>query len=318
MSELDFVRATLADEMGRWDTGALSRASTLSVPDAVLGVGRGLAKADIYSEWSVWFVESLANPARYASGRFKYAQLFSDVLESVRSAFPSFTEPDAKELASEVSRIIQRRLKTYEMRRRRSFSRDEKLTLLGLSGDPPRCWITGMEFSDEAIDIFLNGSSVKIPQPLYVDVLRPIGLKDQDFMIQVDHVSPFSTGGDEGENLKLATGWANRHKSAYMSLYEVAGAPLVPRYTHMEKHFSLPRPFWSVRVLATSRRCEHKGGCEKTVGTAELTVAPRRIEGMLNPLNLMACCPDHDPLDSSTRMLPKAVVERIWGSTKLK
>lgn len=134
---------------------------------------------------------------------------------------------------------------------------------------------------------------------------------ERDFAIEVDHVVPFSRGGEDKDNLELACGWCNRSKSANMSIYEVEGQPRSAG-PNVLGFGSLPQPFWIVRLLALIRTCEHPDGCDRSVENAEMTVVPIRAGGALNPTNLRVTCYDHDPLGSN-RLLPPSAVRKIWG-----
>jgi len=140
--------------------------------------------------------------------------------------------------------------------------------------------------------------------------LRGKGLQQRDFRIEIDHVLALASGGDD-ESLRLACGWCNRHKSNYGAIYDVNGAPRRPR-TPTLSHYSLPRPFWTVRVLALVQHCEHGLGCSNTVDNSELTIAPVSSGGAMNPSNLQVTCLEHDPLGTD-RFLPASEVSLLWA-----
>jgi hypothetical protein len=166
-----------------------------------------------------------------------------------------------------------------------------------------RCWICGYSFSTGVVDRFLSdefqahGTKLK-----FVDVFKPIGRVNNDTRIEIDHVLPFSAGGAEGDNLRLACGWCNRNKAAAFSIYEQAITPSAVNLSS-KRRINIPRPIWVLRLLATRRRCEAQGGCECRTSTHELTVALHNPAGDPNPMNLMVICRDHDPM-SADRFVP--------------
>jgi hypothetical protein len=141
-------------------------------------------------------------------------------------------------------------------------------------------------------------------------VYKPRGLIERDLRIEIDHVFPFSQGGQDEDNLQLACGWCNRHKSAHLSIYDVEGQPRSAGQNSLGIS-SVPQPFWVVRLLALNRTCEYQSGCTRSVQTAELTVAAIRESGALNPTNLRVTCREHDPL-GAIRLQPPSVAKQIW------
>ena len=77
-----------------------------------------------------------------------------------------------------------------------SLDDDLKLRLWDEAGPEQRCWICGFRFDAQAADEFLGGTGVA-PRalPLFMDYLKPRGLKPRDFRIEIDHVMPVSAGG---------------------------------------------------------------------------------------------------------------------------
>jgi 5-methylcytosine-specific restriction endonuclease McrA len=222
------------------------------------------------------------------------------------------TKSERHEIAVSVARILQMISKLWQdIRRRRALSRDDKRLLLDISGKPPRCWICGAAFKEVDVDNFLFGRTALSDLPRFVDVLRPRGLDERDLSIEVDHVVPFSRGGQDKGNLALSCGWCNRAKGAYTSIYDVAGQPLRAQPNSIGLH-SLPQPFWVVRLLALGEGCTHPDGCELSRHNAELTIAPIREAGALNITNLRVTCFGHDSL-GSRRLQPPGFVRKLWG-----
>ncbi len=179
---------------------------------------------------------------------------------------------------------------------------------------PARCYLCGFAFSEEARDAFLRVNGRDAPVlPLLVDVFRP-RLKLRDISIEVEHVVPVAASGHGQDNLRLACGWCNKHKSSRVSLYEAPFmAPRVVRYAvgPHELH-ELPNPFWSIRILALRGRCQHQEGCARTAKDAELFLTLADWAGSPNPTNLLVHCEEHDPL-VLYRMRDRAEVAALWA-----
>lgn len=308
----NFIEFALHDSAGVWSPDNVARLADLDVPQKVLGRRRSLLKGDINEQWARWFAESLADPRRIAQSKITYPFLFGEVFKAVEEKFHSEkTRPEKQEIASMTARIILHLSDAFEKnRKRRSITLDERRLLLDIAGEKPRCWICGVAFRAEAIDNFLDGSSTPIELPPFVDVFKPRGLAQRDLAIEIDHVLPFSKGGQEEANLTLACGWCNRYKSAYTSIYDVEGQPRTAGKNSLGIT-SLPQPFWVVRLLAVVRNCEHPNGCSCSVQDTEMTVIPINERGALNPTNLRVVCYEHDPL-GSRRLQPPGIVKTLW------
>jgi hypothetical protein len=215
-------------------------------------------------------------------------------------------------LVSKERGVVHCKAERRRQRGRVCLTREERITLLDLSGEPPACWICGHPFSSISTDNFLNVERREIPLPEFVDLLKPRGLKTQDFRIEVDHVRPYSLGGEDGDNLKLSCGWCNRQKAALESIYDVPGRPRQNKGMLSEVISSLPQPFWVVRVLALSEICQHQQGCSAQKTSSILTIAPRSMSGSMVPSNLCVVCNEHDPL-KNVRFQPRRVVEKLWS-----
>jgi len=296
-----------------WNSEFLDELARLQVPGGLLGGQRTLLRADIREQWARWFVESLADPRRYARERVRYPRIFEDVYGVVQTRFPHFSKPEQMSLASVAARTLLDFVARFrESEGRQPVSLRDRLRLLDFAGDKPRCWICGATFSESAIDSFRDRAEGRISVPLYLDVLKPRGVFPRDLLIEVDHIVPRSRGGgDDVENLALACGWCNRHKSSYSSIYDVEGRPRTPGSKSMQVS-SLPQPFWTVRVLATVRNCQHPGGCTYSADNSAVTVAPVCENGTMNPMNLRVTCYQHDPY-KSLRYHPYRAVREIWN-----
>ncbi|MFO7597059.1 MAG: hypothetical protein R6W92_12050, partial [Desulfocurvibacter africanus] len=175
-------------------------------------------------------------------------------------------------------------------------------SLIDAVGAEPRCYLCGYKFEEEAVKHFLEGKEYNRKPKSFVDYLRPHGLDPRDFRVELDHVFPFSLGGRNGENLRIACGWCNRFKSNKISLFESSSYHKSIDHPYIGRT-SIPKPFWSIRLIATRGRCEHMDGCNKTIKNAHLTIAPLHTKGAMLPTNIVICCSDHDPLPLKTRMI---------------
>lgn len=314
MDVLEFVEAALAASRS-WREDAVQRAASFAVPDSVFGLRRGsILRADSHAQWAAWFVESFADPARYLGRRKTYAHAFGDVKKAVDAQFSGQTPTERARIAGVVATEVWQRVNLLRSQRdRRSYTREEKIGFLAGSerGSTPRCWICGFAFDEQACDDFLEAKTTTRPLPLFVDLLKPSGLNRRDQTIQIDHVSPLSLGGSEGENLRVSCGWCNLHKSSHRSTYDVEGNPRVAR-SPLCGLATLPRRFWIVRILALQRSCESPQGCSATNDTSELTVEPINPTGGLVPSNLRVTCTDHHWL-GHRRLQPSFVVRSAWG-----
>ncbi|HIA54453.1 MAG TPA: hypothetical protein EYN91_20595, partial [Candidatus Melainabacteria bacterium] len=200
-------------------------------------------------------------------------------------------------------------------RDRRNWSVEQKRNLLFDAGDPPRCWICGAKFHKQSVECYLSpGCEGDIPLPHQVDIMTPKGLYQDDLKIQIDHAIPFSRGGtEENDNLRLACGWCNRYKSSHTNLYDVGGITIAGNQEIPEVS-SLPKPFWSVRFMVVYGKCQFQGaeGCDKSVKSEEIRIAPINTNGAMNPRNLQLTCPEHDPIRSS-RLQSLRRARKVWG-----
>ncbi|NBJ22096.1 hypothetical protein GT625_25835 [Burkholderia thailandensis] len=315
MNLLGFLGTALpSDTVKRWDASKLGSLASLVPPETLFGRREALIRGDAHQQWAQWFIHGIADPLRYVDHDRGYAHIFSDTLEAVNRTFLALTKDERLELTKLVAnKILDSVLALRSSRERATIDRENRILLLDFAGKNPRCWICGYPFSDGAVERFLHrSSSTDIAPPEFIDVMKPLGLMRSDLSIEIDHKYPFSRGGaDSIENLRLACGWCNRNKGASVSLYDEEGRVRVSR-SHRNLFPSLPQPFWVIRILATQRKCEHLGGCDRTSENSELTVAPAYGNGAPTPANLHVTCREHDPL-RLTRMLPRKVAAQMWG-----
>lgn len=276
---------------------------------------RGVVRSDYESQLACWFVESLVDPRRFVDSRstLLYADIFAEVLEAARldSEWQVLDPSTAEAVTSRLARVLDtvvRRMR--ETRAHRRLDRKLKERLLDLAGREPRCWICGSRFGPRAVDEFVGARRKEQTIAPFLDVLKSRGLEVADFQVEVDHVIPASRGGGEDENLRLSCGWCNRHKGSNILVADVGSAPILASRNGLGLT-SLPRPFWTVRLLSIVARCEHPAGCILTTREAELTVAPRNRNGAMNPANMVVTCSEHDPI-GRIRLQTPTVVRSLW------
>lgn len=310
-AEISSFLDTTADKLEAfWDIQSLSKIANQRVPDFIMS-GRGtLLRADIHILWTQWFIESICDPEIFASSSKGYAYIVHKVQETIPSIFPGVPESERKELTKYIARLVDKEVQRRKIRKRISVSLDTRKLLWDIYGPEPRCWICGYKFTKWAENKFLGyGNYAEALLPQFIDYMTLNSLTSRDISIEVDHAVPFSKGGHEEDNLRLACGWCNSHKSDRVSLYDVALKPRTLEHPKLGKQ-SIPHPFWIVRLLSVRRCCEYEEGCHKTVDNAQLTVFPRHREGAMNPTNLRVICSEHDPLGSH-RFVSRKVAEQV-------
>jgi len=312
MNEPFFIDSTLQDYLSIWDVEKISRIANLSVPESVLGRQKTLLRADVNIQWARWFVESLADPLGYLKYDFSYPTLFSDVLTAVNEKFNQYTKNEKVKIASSVARILQSQINRMKSSlKRQQISRKDKDLLLELAGNPPRCWICGAIFSNEAVDNYLYRKSTSIRMPKFIDIFFPRGLNQRDLTIEIDHIVAHSLGGSSEDNLALACGWCNRNKNNYLSIYDTNGQPKKAVANSIGVR-TLPHPFWSIRLLSTVRICEFLDGCASATSNSNLTITSINQNGSMNPTNIRVTCYEHDNLQV-IRLQPPNIVRHVWG-----
>jgi len=317
MSTFKFIRKALNSD-DQWSSSHVGELGQIAVPDLIFGPRHAaIIKGDLHSLWANWFLESIVDPAKYTADGLTYAHIYSDVLSRVKFIFSNSTKLEQEDVAKYIADLVLQRVNSMKLKRnRKSYSLEIRLALIERNVSKTRCWICGFLFLDETCDAFLNMRSLGFQhcQP-FVDIYKPLGLDPRDTLIEIDHVVAHSAGGGDGANLQLACGWCNRHKGMFSSLYDVGGTAVTVR-TAVHGVRSLPRKFWTVRLLGLVQKCEHPSGCSAQVSNSELTVEPIDELGVPNPANLRVVCGNHHKMGHH-RLLPAEVVRKIWSSEKL-
>lgn len=244
-------------------------------------------------------------------GRLELLEL---AMKRVHALYGTIDSNRRKKLAEVVTNHVFETVNQLRNATQRDFATPAtRHALLGVA-TPPRCYICGYAFSQEAQDDFLKvkgRAPIQLPQLL--DVFRPRGLVERDVKIEIEHVVPVAAGGSGQGNLRLACGWCNKHKSSRVSIYEASF--MVPRTNPYRigsyQLNELPNPFWTIRILALRGRCQHISGCNHTAADSELFISLADWSGSPNPTNLSIYCEHHDPINVD-RKLAKSDAEKLW------
>lgn len=307
-----FLKSVYNNSYCSWSSEFLLEISEKNVPDLVLGNNLSILKSDIHSKWARWFIESMCDPKMFEKDPPTYSKVFSVVYSNICSILPEREQSHKVSLSGTISDVVLNYLYIAQNKRiRKQLTLNEKLSLIDISGRNPRCWICGYKFSDEAIENFISRTKYKIPRPLFIDILKPLGLSDRDLQIEVDHIKPFSHGWGDEDNLRISCGWCNRYKSNCESIYDTYGLAKTIRGYNNLPFWTLPNPFWTIRVLGVNKKCSFNKGCNATNLNSELTIAPIVKYGSLNPANLRVVCYEHDPL-VECRLLKKDRAALFW------
>ncbi|MGC1199380.1 MAG: HNH endonuclease signature motif containing protein, partial [Geitlerinemataceae cyanobacterium] len=209
-----FLNLTADRHTNYWDIHQLSQISNQRVPDFIMG-GRGtLLRADIHLLWTQWFLESICDPDSFAKIEQSYGLILQYVKRHIPTIFSGLSQQDCKVLTKYIAGLLDREVQRRQSRTRPILSQDDKKDLWDIFSPEPRCWICGYKFTKWSENRFLGyDRETEPPLPQFIDYMTLHGLKPRDLTIEVDHAVPFSQGGLEGDNLRLACGWCNSHKS---------------------------------------------------------------------------------------------------------
>lgn len=316
--EILFVAGTPIGPASNWDYGEVNAMSLRAVPEIFLGDQQSILRGDQYRLWLRWFLEGLVSPLAFArDGAMQRLNVFAAVLKRIELLYPTVDVPRRRMLTEKITDHIFADVQRLRLSVARDFA--DKATKLALVAErtPPRCYICGFAFSEEAQDALMRvkgRDAVLLPK--LVDVFRP-RLVDRDMSIEIEHVVPVAAGGHGPDNLRLACGWCNKHKSSKVSLYEASHVPPKVSGFRVGAHVihELPHPFWMIRILALRGRCRHPAGCDHTANTAELFVSLVDWRGSPNPMNLTVFCQEHDPI-AADRFQSAARVGELWDERR--
>lgn len=293
-----FVRHYQPHARKLWASDSVAGMAGSYQPEALHGTNWSLAKGDVHTLWARWFVASLINPSQYADPKpGQHVKLFRDIQTLIEKRFTNVTALQKTGLIEVLVDLANAEIQSRSRTRRMSYDAVTRRDLLDRAGSPERCWICGYEFTQTAIDRFIDSSCTSsIPLPAYIDFLRPSGAFEWELKIEVDHMTPAVSGGDNAENLRLACGWCNRMKSNHTNLYDVGSQTSTFRHPTLGV-LDLAQNFWVVRVLAISKSCQHipSPPCTASTATDQMYIAPV-YDGAMTPPNMACYCKIHDPL----------------------
>ncbi|MVZ89004.1 hypothetical protein GQF49_00640 [Microbacter sp. ANSKLAB05] len=294
-----YISKAVEAESSPWSDLAIRDQSAANFPaDILLGPNSWILKGDIHLAWTKWYVDGLIGAKYGNSPEVNYGDLYMDVKVALREIYPSTTTPDRNKLAKVVANFAwaecQRR---RNLSRRRSLSEDERYQLWISSGNEPGCYLCGRRFDLYAEKRFFGEQKgPRSTLPRLLDFTRPAGLASSDLDVEIDHVNPLAKGGDsEVENLRLACGWCNRVKSKVTNFYEIGLRSRGNIKLRTGRSVYLPDPRWVLRLVALTKVCRHVGGCEASLETTQLFIAPIPGAIELTPVTGAVYCGAHDP-----------------------
>lgn len=272
-----------------WDANSQSSISSITFPDQLLGRRKDLLRGDIHREWGRWFIEQFMDE-KYYKNNINYPIVWKDVKNILNNILSwDYEEEKIKNIAKIITKyVLDQVYLARASRKRKVLSYRDRGFLLSLFKEQPRCWLTGIPFSENAIDKFLGHGSRDIILPDYIDKHLPIGTIEQHLSIEVDHLYPLYYGGtNEIENFRLICGWANRVKSSQVSFYMKGTGDIGSQKIGIDNYY------WALRAIGMRRKCEHHN-CNATLENSPLTIESYHGEGkIINPISMKVLCYDH-------------------------
>ncbi|TIH12494.1 hypothetical protein D0S45_17635 [Marinifilum sp. JC120] len=285
-----------------WDSTGLAKIANHRMSSNALGLRSSLLHGDANILIAKWFIESIFDFESCKEKDPGYANVCDAVKKSLREIFPRHPADERNDYAQLLAKKIYAGIRSRLNNRRKANSLSFRQEIIDNIDSPPRCYLCGYKFDEDAVNCFLDIKQYNKPPLSFVDYLKPHGLSSRDFRLELDHVFPFSLGGGNDDNLKIACGWCNKHKSNKIVLYEANCSPKV--FNHPQRgRTSCPQPLWVIRAISAKQKCEHIDGCKNRIENSQLTVTPLNPEGGMLPSNLKVICYEHDPI-KDYRMVP--------------
>ena len=216
---------------------------------------------------------------------------------------------ERQEMAMALARYARAEVDRRQWAERISLSLADRRSLIVAAGSPPRCWVCGSTFPEEALDRFLKVGSGRHPgaSALRRTSTSRAGASRGIYSSRWTTSCPSPKADSTRRICASPVAGANRVKSNSLTLYAAPAGVRYAKHPSLGKGRGPPSPFWVVRLLGLRGRCEAPEGCDQTTSNARLTVCMRNVEGAPNPLNLMVCCYEHDSL-KDRRFVPERVV----------
>lgn len=280
-----------------WDLKNQKELAGLKPPELLMGVRTDLLQGDVSREWCKWIIEQFIDHD-FINSEVSFIKIYKEVSKSLTILLGKQIDDDDKILIGKhLSNLVLERVEFIkeEQQRRKGITREIKEELLSIYGASPRCWLTGYKFSKEAVFNFTASKldKVNLTLPTYIDRYRPIGVKERDISIEVDHLYPFSLGGKDCiDNYRLICGWANKVKSNHVTGYSLGTKPSGKNKLYPKSYY-----YWVLRTIGLKRKCEVPN-CKNNIYNSELTVTSSLgASKSINPVSMMVICKDHDTLN---------------------
>lgn len=290
------IQNSVLNSEGAWDWEVQQEISHIKAPDLLLGVRRDMMHGEIIREWSKWIIEQFIDENNIKNN-ITFPKVVADIYPCVCELVGNqISHEDKSEIAKAISQIVFNRINqlTAIKERRTRISLQMKKHLLSIYGPRPRCWLTGYEFTNEAIHNFTAKQSefLQISLPILVDKYKPMGLCSRDLTIEVDHLHPFSLGGSNDiENYRLVSGWANKVKNNHITGYSMGTRASISEALFPKRYY-----YWVVRLIGMRRKCEFEG-CANNINNSELTVRSSLGNSKLvTPVSMQVVCKQHASL----------------------
>ncbi|EPY7206372.1 hypothetical protein ACXEIO_003325 [Klebsiella quasipneumoniae] len=290
------IQSSVLNPEGAWDWDMQKEIANIKPPDLLMGVRRDMMHGEIIREWSKWIIEQFIDE-RNITDDISFPLILSDINQTISELVgKQISSSDKREIVIAISRVVFNRVEQLNRLRakRASITNQLKCDLLSIYGPRPRCWLTGYQFSDEAIHNFTakKGEMRDIKLPVFIDKYKPMGLVVRDLTIEVDHLYPFSLGGgDDIQNYRLICGWANKVKSNHISGYSAGTRADITTQLFPKRYY-----YWVVRLIGMRRKCE-VDGCSNNIHNSELTVRSSLGDSKLvTPISMQVVCQHHASL----------------------
>ena len=290
------IQNSVLNPEGTWDWDLQQEISHIKPPDFLMGVRRDMMHGEIIREWSKWIIEQFIDEKNIKQD-ISLPVILNDINLTIGELVgKQISGDDKKEIVKAISKIVFNRVGQLNMlkAKRSNISNRIKCDLLEIYGPKPRCWLTGYQFSDEAIYNFTarKGETLELTLPTFVDKYKPMGMNSRDLAIEVDHLHPFSLGGgDDIQNYRLICGWANKVKSNHISGYSMGTRADITNQLFPKRYY-----YWVVRLIGMRRKCEIEN-CRNNINNSELTVRSSLGDSKLvTPVSMQVVCQHHASL----------------------
>lgn len=279
-----------------WDWDMQQEISHIKPPDFLMGVRRDMMHGEIIREWSKWIIEQFIDE-KNINKNISLPAIINDINITIGELVgKQISVEDKKEIVKAISTIVFNRVEQLNMSKlkRSNISNKIKQDLLGIYGPKPRCWLTGYQFSDEALYNFTarKGEYLELKLPTFIDKYKPMGINHRDLSIEIDHLYPFSLGGgDDIQNYRLICGWANKVKSNHITGFSMGTRADISNQLFPKRYY-----YWVVRLIGMRRKCEIED-CPNNINNSELTVRSSLGDSkLLTPVSMQVVCQHHASL----------------------